>query len=70
VGTLCVASQAFRKITKDDLKQALRDVVLRHASDVRDEAPQAYKDIDMVMAAQSDLVDIRVTLSPLAVIKG
>jgi len=63
-------SEAFRKITKADLKEALGDVVLRHASDVRDEAPQAYKDIDVVMAAQSDLVDIRVTLSPLAVIKG
>jgi len=62
--------EAFRKITTADLKQGLGDVVVRHASDVRDEAPQAYKDIDEVMAAQSDLVDIRVTLSPLAVIKG
>jgi RNA-splicing ligase RtcB len=32
--------------------------------------PQAYKDIDVVMAAHGDLVDIRVALSPLAVIKG
>ena len=63
-------SEAFRKITKADLKYALGEVVLRHASDVRDEAPQAYKDIDAVMAAQSDLVDIRVALSPLAVVKG
>ena len=62
--------EAFRTISKEDLKQALGNVVIRHASDVRDEAPQAYKDIDAVMAAQADLVDIRVTLSPLAVIKG
>jgi len=34
------------------------------------EAAQAYKDIDEVMQAQNDLVDIRVTLTPLAVIKG
>ncbi len=35
-----------------------------------DEAPGAYKDIDVVMANQSDLVDVVVELSPLAVIKG
>lgn len=35
-----------------------------------DEAPSAYKDIDMVMASQSDLVRPLVQLSPIAVIKG
>ncbi|MFA9391382.1 MAG: RtcB family protein [Prolixibacteraceae bacterium] len=35
-----------------------------------DEAPGAYKDISMVMDNQSDLVDIILELSPLAVIKG
>jgi tRNA-splicing ligase RtcB (3'-phosphate/5'-hydroxy nucleic acid ligase) len=35
-----------------------------------DEAAGAYKDIGEVMANQSDLVDIKVELSPLAVIKG
>jgi tRNA-splicing ligase RtcB len=35
-----------------------------------DEAPSAYKDISTVMANQSDLVDILVELTPLAVIKG
>lgn len=35
-----------------------------------DEAPSAYKDIDVVMENQSDLVAIKVTLSPLAVIKA
>ncbi|MBM3336009.1 RtcB family protein, partial [Candidatus Sumerlaeota bacterium] len=63
-------TEAFRKITKADLKEAIGGILLRHASDVRDEAPQAYKNIDEVMAAQSDLVDIVVTLTPLAVIKG
>jgi tRNA-splicing ligase RtcB len=63
-------TEAFRRITKADLKQAMGEVVLRHASDVRDEAPQAYKNIDEVMSAQSDLVDVRVTLTPLGVIKG
>jgi len=35
-----------------------------------DESPSAYKDIDIVMKAQKDLVDIVVELSPLAVVKG
>jgi tRNA-splicing ligase RtcB len=35
-----------------------------------EEAPSAYKDIDVVMANQQDLVKILVELKPLAVIKG
>lgn len=35
-----------------------------------DEAPGAYKNINVVMKNQQDLVDIMVELSPLAVIKG
>jgi tRNA-splicing ligase RtcB len=35
-----------------------------------DEAPGAYKDIDIVMKNQRDLVNISVKLIPLAVIKG
>lgn len=35
-----------------------------------DEAPGAYKDIDVVMENQIDLVDVLVELHPLAVIKG
>lgn len=35
-----------------------------------DEASGAYKDIDAVMASQTDLVKIKHTLTPLAVVKG
>lgn len=42
---------------------------IRSVSDM-DEAPGAYKDIHTVMALQQDLVDIRVELSPLGVVKG
>jgi tRNA-splicing ligase RtcB len=35
-----------------------------------DEAPSAYKDISKVMANQADLVEVVITLNPLAVIKG
>jgi tRNA-splicing ligase RtcB len=42
---------------------------LRNKSDL-DEAPGAYKDIDVVMENQKDLVEIAVELTPLAVVKG
>lgn len=42
---------------------------IRHIQDL-DEASSAYKDIDIVMAEQADLVEIVVKLEPLAVIKG
>ena len=38
--------------------------------DAAEEAAGAYKDIDEVMANQSDLVKIVTALSPVAVIKG
>lgn len=34
------------------------------------EAPQAYKNIEEVIAAESDLVEVQVRLTPLAVVKG
>ena len=42
---------------------------IRNSKDL-DEAPGAYKNIDVVMENQKDLVDIEVELTPLAVIKG
>lgn len=42
---------------------------IRNQSDL-DEASGAYKNIDEVMKAQDDLVEILVELSPLGVIKG
>ncbi|HEY3317949.1 MAG TPA: RtcB family protein [Coriobacteriia bacterium] len=49
-----------------------RDVRLFKAkkSDVAEEAPEAYKDIDEVMDAQRDLVEPTVLLTPLGVVKG
>ncbi|KKL58884.1 hypothetical protein LCGC14_2220870, partial [marine sediment metagenome] len=42
---------------------------MRNKNDL-DEAAGAYKDIDIVMKNQEDLVEVLVELSPLAVIKG
>lgn len=48
-------------------KNILHD--MRYQSDL-DEASSAYKDIDVVMEEQKDLVEILVKLNPLAVVKG
>src|SRR5690554_798393 len=57
---------------KEEVKQ-LKDKgvlhALRHKKDL-DEAPSSYKDIDVVMALQKDLVDVQIELKPLAVMKG
>ena len=42
----------------------------RKDADVIDETPMAYKDIDAVMAAQSDLVEIVHTLRQVVCVKG
>lgn len=42
---------------------------IRHAKDL-DEAPSAYKDINVVMENQKDLAEIVVELTPLGVLKG
>ncbi len=55
------------EITKMDSKGIVHGI--RHKNDL-DKASSAYKDIDEVMANQSDLVEIVTKLTPLGVIKG
>jgi tRNA-splicing ligase RtcB len=45
-------------------------VACRKDKDVIDESPSAYKPIEDVMAAQSDLVDIVYTLKQITCVKG
>lgn len=65
--------QAERTLNLEDEIKKLNDKGIIHSvrntSDL-DEAPGAYKDIDVVMKNQEDLVEILVELTPLAVIKG
>ena len=65
--------QAIRELDMEKEKKFLEDQgilhSLRHQRDL-EEAAGAYKDIEEVMAHQAELVDIKVTLTPLAVIKG
>ena len=65
--------EAVRSLDFEAEVQALNDRGILHAirsKEDLEEASGAYKDIDIVMAEQSDLVDIVHTLEPMAVVKG
>ena len=63
-------SAAKRQFTADDLAAQTAGVECRKDSDVVDEIPAAYKDIQEVMDAQDDLVDIKHTLKQVLCVKG
>lgn len=63
-------SEARRRFTADDLKAQTSGVECRKDSEVIDEIPGAYKDIDEVMANQSDLVEVVATLKQVLCVKG
>ncbi|EKK4000785.1 RtcB family protein [Cronobacter sakazakii] len=61
---------AKKRFTVEDQIRATAHVECRKDSDVIDEIPMAYKDIDAVMAAQSSLVEIVHTLRQVVCVKG
>lgn len=61
---------AERTFTLEDHAKATEGVECRKDSGVIDETPGAYKSIDAVMVAQSDLVDIVHTLKQVLCVKG
>ncbi|MDR3054967.1 MAG: RtcB family protein [Zoogloeaceae bacterium] len=63
-------SAAKRRFTRHDLAAQTADVECRKDGGVVDEIPGAYKDIDEVMANQSDLVAIAHTLKQVLCVKG
>lgn len=69
-------NEACRKLSVVECDKAMEGIVFGRWSKGRrgeldlSEAPQAYKNIDEVIAAQSDLVDVVAKLRPLGVIKG
>ncbi len=63
-------TQAKKQFTVEDHVKATEGIECRKDADVVDETPGAYKDIDAVMRAQSDLVDIVHTLKQVLVVKG
>jgi tRNA-splicing ligase RtcB len=62
--------EAKRRFTLADHVEATAAVECRKDAGVIDETPMAYKDIDAVMAAQADLVDVVHTLRQVVCVKG
>lgn len=69
-GRVMGRDDARRQFTLEDHVLATAGIECRKDVDVIDETPAAYKDIDAVMAAQSDLVSIKHTLKQVVCIKG
>ncbi len=63
-------TEAKRRFTLEDHARATEGVECRKDSDVIDETPMAYKDIDAVMRAQRDLVEVAHTLKQVLCVKG
>ena len=69
-GRVMSRTKAKKLFTVDDHAKATAHVECRKDQGVIDETPMAYKDIDAVMAAQSDLVDIVHILRQVVCVKG
>lgn len=63
-------TEAKRRFSLEDHAKAMEGVEARLDADVIDETPAAYKDIDAVMAAQADHVEILHTLRQVVCVKG
>jgi tRNA-splicing ligase RtcB len=63
-------TEAKRRFSVDDQVRATEGVECRKDAGVIDEIPMAYKDIDAVMQAQSDLVEVVHTLKQIVCVKG
>jgi tRNA-splicing ligase RtcB len=63
-------TEAKQRFTVEDHALATAGVECRKDAGVIDETPGAYKDIDAVMAAQSDLVEVVHTLKQVLCVKG
>lgn len=61
---------ARKKFTVQDLREQTKGVESRKDKAVLDEIPGAYKDIDEVMANQTDLVEVLHTLKQVICVKG
>ena len=74
-GRIMGRNEVNRRLSLEDARQAMKGVIFdgwksekKNKIDLS-EAPQAYKDIESVLEAQKDLVEIKVRLTPLGVVK-
>lgn len=63
-------AEARRRFSVKDLEEQTLGVECRKDNAVLDEIPSSYKDIDVVMANQTDLVDVVHTLRAVLCVKG
>lgn len=63
-------SEARRRFTRADLAEQTAGVECRKDAGVIDELPSAYKDVDAVLSAQRDLVDVVHSLKQVLCVKG
>jgi tRNA-splicing ligase RtcB len=63
-------TEAKRRFCVSDHVKATEGVECRKDIDVIDEIPMAYKDIEAVMKAQEDLVEVVHTLKQVVCVKG
>lgn len=69
-GRVMSRTQARKAFDKGDLARQTEGVECRKDEGVIDEIPSAYKDIEAVMAAQADLVEVVATLKQVLCVKG
>lgn len=69
-GRVMSRKEAKRRFTVEDQVRATEGVECRKDKDVIDEIPMAYKNIDAVMKAQEDLVEVVHTLRQVVCVKG
>jgi tRNA-splicing ligase RtcB len=63
-------TKAKKEFTLDDLAAQTEGVECRKDAGVLDEIPGAYKDIEKVMQAQSELVEVKAELRAILCVKG
>ena len=69
-GRMMSRTEAKRRFSLEDHAAATQGVECRKDAGVIDETPMSYKDIDQVMSAQSDLVEVAHTLKAVVCVKG
>lgn len=69
-GRVMSRTEAKKKVSMEEHLDAVSGVECRQDIGVLDETPSAYKDIDKVMEAQKDLVEVVHTLKQIVCVKG
>jgi tRNA-splicing ligase RtcB len=75
-GRVMGRNEANKRLTFEEVRQSMKGIVFdtwpkgRKGKIDLSEAPAAYKDIEAVIDAQKDLIEVLVRLTPLGVVKG